>query len=409
VLDDSELSFRCHDGGFEFTTLTEETVEGWLIELNGAFESLAGIDSAAAEEIAATIRVIVPVETKNLDVHKSSSLQQAFGAVYLSRANHPNALIEAFVHEYLHNRLNALMRLDQLVAGPAQEAVYYSPWKSEPRPLRGILHGIVAFLGIVCFWRQAVSLGRVADVDWAVRRCALLESQLRVAFDVMEHSATFTPLGTSLFAGLREEMAEVESQPTASKELQRLAVATAGNHRSAWEKEQGPIDHIAGWLPPRPSPATHHFLDEQARNLLSGSAFLPEVFSPGWEGVQQWMYYLLKVRRETPEKFRAVCERMNALPNSLWDSEPACLVFRAGASYVDGSYQLAAVDFATALQHNRDEESYWLGLAFCFRHMGLHVAADKLLFDLPAIISRARSLDAAFFADPERLAHWIEK
>ncbi len=409
TLDDGELSFRCHGGGFEFTALTNETTGDWLIELNAAFETLAAIDSAMAAEIAATIRVIVPLEAKHLDVHESSSLPQAFGAVYLSRANHPNVVAEAFVHEYLHNRLNALMRLDQLVAGPTQEAVYYSPWKAAPRPLRGILHGIVAFLGIVCFWRQAVSRGGVAEVDWAVRRCALLEAQLKVALEALERSAAFTPIGEALFAGLQAEMAEIESQPARNKELQHRAAAAAAAHRAAWEKEQGPIDHIASWSPPRPSPGTHHFPDELARTLLGEDTFLPAGWSPGWEGVQQRMHWLMNVQRERPENFRALREWIEAWPKSLCESEPASLVFRASAAYVCGDYQAAAVDFGAVLRRQRDEEACWLGLAFCFRQMGLQAAADKLLFDLPVVINHARSLDTALFADPVQLAYWIEK
>jgi HEXXH motif-containing protein len=60
-------------------------------------------------------------------------------------------LAEAVVHEAMHLNLTNLEGFEPLVAS---EAWIHSPWKSEPRPALGVLHGVYVFACIHRFFRH---------------------------------------------------------------------------------------------------------------------------------------------------------------------------------------------------------------------------------------------------------------
>lgn len=406
VLDDSDLGFRVHGGPFEFATISEAQVPNWLGEMNGALELVAALDAGAANELACSLRVIVPLEARDPSVHESSSRPDAFGAVYLSRADNRYTLAEAFVHEYLHNRLNALLRVDPLVTGPTHEPVYYSPWKAQPRPLRGVLHGVVAFLGVVSFWRSALVRGAVNDVDWVVRRCALLEPQIGAAIDLLERSGQFTRLGDELLSGLRREWERERARAETPADLRLRAEASVAEHRRDFERTHGSRDTSTASAVGRPFAR----IPDQARDTVAariGPHVLDgETKRVGWQGAQVWLHDLARLREADGDGFRDLRARLATGGESFRD--PATLAFRALVAYADCDPDAAAEDLVKALRTDRNQETYWLALAFCLRKLGACTCADVLLFDLAAVLRRVETLQEEAFSDRFRLAAALE-
>ena len=60
-------------------------------------------------------------------------------------------LASVLVHECQHAKLNAV--LDLIPLSRPDQARYYAPWREDPRPLGGLLHGAYAYLGVSDFWR----------------------------------------------------------------------------------------------------------------------------------------------------------------------------------------------------------------------------------------------------------------
>jgi len=100
---------------------------------------------------------------------------------------------DAMVHEGSHARLALLLRRDGLIVddGVARHA---SPWREDPRPLKGVINGVHAFLNVATFYRR---LGERRP-DLASLAAELYEAQrqkVREAWALCAAVVEPTPLG----------------------------------------------------------------------------------------------------------------------------------------------------------------------------------------------------------------------
>ena len=118
-------------------------VDAWLASLRGSFERIERHMPLLADELRTIARVVVPVGW-DAEKHLSASYQEAIGVVYMTL--HPNdmTMVEAVIHEFQHNKINALFQLDPLLQN-AFEPLYTSPVRPDPRPLHGVILAIHAF------------------------------------------------------------------------------------------------------------------------------------------------------------------------------------------------------------------------------------------------------------------------
>ena len=56
------------------------------------------------------------------------------------------------MHELHHMKLNLLMDSVPLYRRGSGE-LFYSPWRDDPRPLSGLIHGLFAGVAVTNFWR----------------------------------------------------------------------------------------------------------------------------------------------------------------------------------------------------------------------------------------------------------------
>jgi HEXXH motif-containing protein len=61
-------------------------------------------------------------------------------------------IAESIIHESMHLKLTLIENLVPLVI-PGSTAIYYSPWRKEERPIRGVLHGLFVFKVILEFYK----------------------------------------------------------------------------------------------------------------------------------------------------------------------------------------------------------------------------------------------------------------
>jgi uncharacterized protein len=130
--------------------LTPSQVAEFRATLCAAWPVLSPVSAA---EIAAMVQVIVPQQVPESGGHVSTSSPQVFGTVAMSLPPDRFTCAETLVHETQHLKLCALLDLVTLMR-PDNGQVYYAPWRSDPRPASGLLHGAYAFLGVSGFWRE---------------------------------------------------------------------------------------------------------------------------------------------------------------------------------------------------------------------------------------------------------------
>jgi hypothetical protein len=155
--------------------LTDAEVDHWQSCLTGAWRLLVTRHRAAAEILTTVLDVIVPVEPDPAARGISATSADAFGAVAMSAPATATELAVGLLHETQHSILNAVDYLFDLHTAPGVPG--YSPWRDDPRPASGILHGAYAYLAVTRFWRteaRADPHNRLAAFEFARWREAVL-------------------------------------------------------------------------------------------------------------------------------------------------------------------------------------------------------------------------------------------
>jgi HEXXH motif-containing protein len=108
---------------------------------------------------------------------------------------------ENVVHEAMHLQLTRLETLQPLIADEA--AMIDSPWKQEPRDLKGILHGLYVFICIYRFLEQLRALGKLGNpgVEYVDRRKSEISEELAMV-EFAQLRAGLTTQGRALLLAL---------------------------------------------------------------------------------------------------------------------------------------------------------------------------------------------------------------
>ncbi|MFI7276669.1 aKG-HExxH-type peptide beta-hydroxylase [Streptomyces sp. NPDC049879] len=159
-----------------------------------------GGDARAAE--LALLDCIVPLSGPPTGVgvnvgasHSSGTSPSAFGAVLASTPPTAADLAAGLAHELQHAKLCALTDLVRLhTAGDAPD--YWAPWRPDPRPFNGFLHGVYAHLALAGFWqRLALALDDPAARDHAWAAHARCHAQVDAVLPVLRGSRRLTDAG----------------------------------------------------------------------------------------------------------------------------------------------------------------------------------------------------------------------
>ncbi|MFE5678873.1 HEXXH motif domain-containing protein [Streptomyces erythrochromogenes] len=141
--------------------LTPKGHKRWDTQWSGALTLLQRYDTVRAEETVQLLRSLVPLAGGSRS--SGATLPAAAGSV-LARAQAPPALAATLVHEVQHGKLTALADVLTLHTADAVPR-HWAPWRSDPRPLEGLLHGAYAHLALAGYWQRAALYG--ARGAWA--------------------------------------------------------------------------------------------------------------------------------------------------------------------------------------------------------------------------------------------------
>jgi HEXXH motif-containing protein len=147
-----------------------ETVVGRRIEVDAssrgesidraraALDLLEGLKGdSLAHHVRRYVRYVVPISGGPRS-RASFSYRDAPGIVFLSTDTTPEWTAEAMVHEAAHIELAA--RLGRHPAfSETRDTLFYSPWKSEPRPAEAVLHGAFSFWRVGQFLHACIQSG----------------------------------------------------------------------------------------------------------------------------------------------------------------------------------------------------------------------------------------------------------
>ena len=168
-------------------------------------------------ELTLLINKVVPLEVIS-DANPSSSNSTILGIVFCTYNDDPLLLAEMLIHEFSHNKLFLFQETDPLldpdVHGDGwKDQGYYSPWRSDPRPLNGILHGLYVFTQVATFWDYVITNMKEKNYEHiSSKRFYILIEQLKIAIDVLKHNSTFTDIGDQLINDLNQKIYSFDSK-----------------------------------------------------------------------------------------------------------------------------------------------------------------------------------------------------
>jgi HEXXH motif-containing protein len=153
-------------------------------------------------EIDLYVRAFLPVGW-HPETHRSASYRESVGAVYMTL--HPSlmTMTEAVIHEFSHNKLHALFELDPAIENDSM-ARFRSPVRPDPRPLRGVLLAVHAFVPVARLYEKMAEAGHpIAKGKYFPERYAQIRGINRDGAEVVLGHATPTAVGKGLLDEIR--------------------------------------------------------------------------------------------------------------------------------------------------------------------------------------------------------------
>lgn len=370
--------------------LPDEAVAHWEELLEDAWTLLVRRHSHHAAMTAgmlASIGTLAETETRG---HVNVSSRDAFGAVYMSPPADAEALAETLVHELFHSKLNALLDIVPLCTAQPGE-LFYSPWKEDPRPLTGVLHGAYSFLSVADFWRRQRDLVGGQETYFAVFRFALMRAQVSGALETLLNSERLTDHGIRFVAGMAAWLASWDDVPV-PQEPAELADQEIIDHGLRWRLSNARPDHrqvqdhVTAWLRDEPSP---HPFDAVAAEVLPGTRKQPRGRSN-----------LAHIRLKDAPRFSRIVNGTAPLPTEATDADLA---------FVAGDHAEAVRRYRRQLADHPERTEQWAGLGMACRPLA-EDSVGQMLTTRPEVASAVYRRIAAVSEtapDPLDVARWL--
>ncbi|MFI8102048.1 HEXXH motif domain-containing protein [Streptomyces sp. NPDC086023] len=203
--------------------LTPRGHRRWDTQWSAALTLLDRYDPARAAEAAGLLRSIVPLAGASRS--SGATLPAAPGTV-LVRVQSPPALAATLVHELQHGKLAALGDLVTLHTADRTPR-HWAPWRSDPRPFEGLLHGTYAHLALARYWQRAALYG--ARGAWAAH--ARHRAQVAAVLPGLQRSPQLTTAGREFTRAMAEAETAMDELPPPGDQYATARAALARERR----------------------------------------------------------------------------------------------------------------------------------------------------------------------------------
>ncbi|MFF5008767.1 HEXXH motif-containing putative peptide modification protein [Streptomyces phaeochromogenes] len=239
--------------------LSGQELRRWQALLSESDELLRREHAGAHRLVTGVIRTVVPVPGPSELRAISATAPDSYGAVTMSLPVDAQAMAATLIHEARHQLLSTVAALTPLHVSVREgpQPVYFAPWRGDPRPLRGLLYGAHAFVGVTSFWQAR----RPHDGDRAEFEFALHRWQLQAALAALANATGLTRAGGLVVAGLMKEARRMAAAPVPGPPG-RAASMCCRDLRATWRATHLDVDTEEAaaladdWLAGRPPPLT---------------------------------------------------------------------------------------------------------------------------------------------------------
>lgn len=210
--------------------------QAWRASLTAAWHTLRTHHWTLAEETRALVSVLTPIKGPAQGMN-SASVGDLFGTIGMSTPPDGRWLACTLAHEVQHGKLNAILDVVTLLKPDESERPnrYYAPWRSDPRPLSGLLQGAYAFLGVAGFWRRQ----RAHEPDlWPHSEFTRWREAAHTVTGTLLDSGLLTEEGERFVGAMRRTLTAWLSEPVPSAALES-ARRKAEAHLRTWQAVNG--------------------------------------------------------------------------------------------------------------------------------------------------------------------------
>jgi HEXXH motif-containing protein len=341
--------------------LTDTEAATWQRNFAGAWEVLARDYDRHLAPMRSDLRAIIPLTAKPIATGASNTSCDGYGGVYTTAPAGPHQLALTLIHEFQHAKFTLLT--DQVkLYDPDPACRFYAPWRDDPRPILGLLHGIYAHAGVTDFWR----VHRRVDGRESMQAHVEFERwrvQVQAAIAVAIDSKLLTAEGEQFLVTLDDGMSRWRAE-----EVPELARRIASDSSVA---------HLAFWRVRnlRPTPTGIAELADRWLARAAPSKSLPESSLVGQERI--------------PAAYRDLnlLKHLNALGKPGSTGLPGAQQSTGDLAYVAGDISRAAELYVRELRDDPTHPQPWAGLALTLP--SLHPDVDfSVLHERTEVVAR---------------------
>ncbi|MDE1672617.1 HEXXH motif domain-containing protein [Nocardia gipuzkoensis] len=354
----------------------------WAQHFRGAWQMLRRDFAQYHAPMRAGLRVVVPLTAKPEATGQSWTSPTGYGAVYSTAPEDSCQLALTLIHEFQHAKFSLLA--DQAVLfEPDMTARFYAPWRVDPRPIYGLMHGIYAFFGVTDFWRvhrrSNCHRNMRAEMEF---ECGRL--QVATALEQVMSSGVLTPSGEKFLTTLSDSMASWQFEDISAK-ARDIAADVSICLKAFWRVRnlKPPSSEVAAladrWLHGSPSagvlpPGT--IVDQDGIPTRYNKLTLPHMLT----------------------RHSATCAPQITDDGS---GDSACII---------GNFEQAAARYVEQLRQDQFRPQTWTGLALVLPQ--LHAEADlSVLRERTEIVAHVYCAlaDRGVTCDIVDLVHWLTR
>ncbi len=190
-------------------TITEENIAEWNSVIARASELITSTKQniVAWSEVNYLVKSLIPVESFNVQRHLSCSSINAPGIVCMSYSEEEIQIAQALIHEAGHNKLFLFEFTGELIE-TNKDAKLKSPWRTDLRPPRGLIHGAFSFGGMAVAWRNLLDNGNLDEKSERriLGECITFKNQVVESLETLKANCKLTELGNNICNYIFNEM-----------------------------------------------------------------------------------------------------------------------------------------------------------------------------------------------------------
>jgi uncharacterized protein len=221
ALEDTDPYRDCHKWP-AVERVDRDDLRRWRGLFRDAWRLIGDHHETYASGLAAGLSTIMPLQAPSAGNSRSAAARHAVGAVGAAMPPDSTTLALLLIHEFQHVKLGAVLDLVDLY-DQEDARLFHAPWRTDPRPLEGLLQGAYAHVAVTDFWWRQKHWQRGPAAAAAGATFATCRDRTTQAIETLARSGSLTPLGRRFLDGMQAARNRwlTEPEPPCAEPVQR--------------------------------------------------------------------------------------------------------------------------------------------------------------------------------------------